>query len=68
MNKESFAINSAGLIQGITLVAFPAASTILTSFNDYAFSSTAYGGLFIPQALISIVASAMNSSLVKRFG
>lgn len=67
MQKESLAIYAASLLQGIALVAFPAASTILTSPDAYNFSSTAYGSLFIPQALLSIATSASNPALCRYF-
>lgn len=67
MQKESVAIYTAGLLQGITLVAFPAASTILTSPDAYHFSSTAYGSLFIPQAVLSIAAATSNPTLCRSF-
>src|SRR5580700_1903399 len=68
INKETTAIFSAGLIQGIVLVAFPAAGTIFTNPHEFNFSSTEYGSLFIPQALISIAASALNPVLSRNFG
>jgi MFS family permease len=68
ISKEAAAIYLAGLIQGIVLVAFPAAGTILTNPQEYNFSSTAYGSLFIPQAVLSITASALNPLLSRKFG
>ncbi len=68
INKEIMAIYAAGLIQGIALVAFPAASTIFTSPDQFDFSNTAYGSLFIPQSVLSISAAALNPTLAKRFG
>lgn len=65
VNKEKIALYSAALIQGITLVAFPAASTILTNPADYAFSNTDYGSLFIPQSILSISAAALNPTLTR---
>ena len=50
--KQIVAIYLAGLLQGLALVAFPAASSIFT--QDFHFSNTSYGALFIPQALLSI--------------
>lgn len=67
INKEIAALFCAGLIQGISLVAFPAASTILTDPDLFDFSSTDYGSLFIPQAFFSIVAAACNPALNNRF-
>lgn len=67
MNSKLLVIYFAGLIQGITLVAFPAVSTILTNPEAYHFSNTEYGSLFIPQALLSIVAAAANPTLCRYF-
>lgn len=61
-------IFAAGLLQGICLVALPAASTIITSPHDFAFSSTAYGSLFIPQTLIAIFSSALNPKISRKLG
>lgn len=66
--NEIFAVYFAGLIQGITLVAFPAASTIFTSPSNFNFSSSAYGSLFVPQAALSIAASFFSSKFSQRFG
>jgi MFS family permease len=66
--KEISAVYSAGLIQGIALVAFPAASTIFTDPHAFHFSSTAYGSLFIPQAVISIIASLLSMKLNRSYG
>lgn len=68
MGKKIAAIYAAGLIQGLTLVAFPAASTIFTNPHAFNFSSTTYGSLFIPQAIISIVASLFSAKLGKLVG
>lgn len=65
--KLSCTIYSAGLMQGITLVAFPAVSTILTSPDQYNFSNSVYGSLFISQACLSIIAAAMNPFLTRKF-
>jgi MFS family permease len=65
--KEITAIYSAGLIQGIALVAFPAASTLFTNPDEFNFSSTAYGSLFIPQVVIAICASAFSMKLSKHY-
>ena len=67
-NKAITAVYSAGVIQGIALVAFPAASTIFTSPHGFHFSSTNYGSLFIPQALLSILMSAISPKLTRFYG
>jgi hypothetical protein len=45
---EINAVYAAGLIQGIALVTFPAASTIFTSPSQYGLSNTQYGGALGP--------------------
>jgi MFS family permease len=66
--KEIAVIYSAGLAQGIALVAFPAASTIFTNPQEFNFSNTDYGSLFIPQVVIAIIASAISMKLSKYYG
>ena len=65
---EIAAVYSAGLVQGVALVTFPAASSILTSPDYYALTSTAYGGLFLPQAVAAILAALAGPSLTRRLG
>jgi hypothetical protein len=55
-------------VQGIALVTFPAASTILTDPAEYDLSSTQYAGLFVPQVITAIAASLLGGSLSGRFG
>src|SRR5262245_51429074 len=66
--RETTAVLSAGIIQGVALVTFPAASTIFTSSNYYDLSSTAYGAMFLPQAIMAIVASLLGTGLTRRWG
>src|SRR5215470_2627937 len=61
-------VYAAGLVQGIALVTFPAASTIFTSPSQYGLSNTQYGALFLPQVVTAITASVLSGSLVARFG
>jgi MFS family permease len=56
-----------GLIQGLALVAFPAASSILTSPHGFAFSASRYGMMFIPQVLLAIIASSLGPVLARRW-
>ena len=65
---EIAAVYSAGLVQGIALVTFPAASSILTSPDYYGLTSTAYGGLFLPQAIAAISAALAGSRLTRQLG
>jgi fucose permease len=56
-----------GLFQGLSLVAFPAAATILTSPTGYNLSKSQYGVLFIPQVVMAILGSLSLPSLGRRF-
>ena len=65
---ESRVVYGAGLAQGIVLVTFPAASTVLTDPSEYDLSSTQYGTLFLPQVITAIAAALLGASLAGRFG
>ncbi len=56
-----------GLIQGLALVTFPAASSIFTSPQGYGFSSTQYGAMFLPQVVLAILASSLAPALARRW-
>jgi len=61
-------VYTAGLAQGLGLVTFPAASTILTSPDHFALTDTAYGALFIPQAALAVAASLLGAALYRQLG
>src|SRR5215469_10145489 len=63
---ESRTINLAGLVQGIVLVTFPAASTIFTSSKYYSLSGSQYGAMFLPQVVLAIAASLFGARLAQR--
>jgi len=63
---ERTIINAAGLVQGIVLVTFPAASTIFTSKSEYGLSSSQYGNMFLPQVALAITASLLGAGLARR--
>ena len=65
---ETNAVYAAGLIQGIALVTFPAASTIFTSPSQYGLSNTQYGTMFLPQVVTAITGSLLAGRLAQRFG
>ena len=67
-NREVVTIYSAGVVQGFALVTFPAASAVFTSPNAYGLSSTEYGGMFVPQAIMAIAASLLGAELTERLG
>jgi hypothetical protein len=49
--------------QVITLVTFPAASSIFTNPTEYDLRNTQYGAIFLPQVL-----TAITTSLIGRLG
>jgi len=57
-------VYAAGVVQGIGW-SRPAASAVFTSPTDYGLSSTEYGGMFLPQAILAIVASLAGAGLRK---
>lgn len=65
---EKSVVYAAGVVQGVALVTFPAASTIFTDPSEYDLSSTQYGGLFVPQVLTAIAAALLGAGLGGRFG
>jgi Major Facilitator Superfamily len=65
---ESRTVYAAGLVQGVVLVTFPAASTIFTSSSQYGLSSTQYGAIFLPQAVVAVSSALAQGGLAERFG
>jgi MFS family permease len=65
---ESTVVYAAGVVQGIALVTFPAASTVFTDPDEYDLTSTEYGALFLPQVVTAIAAALLGARLGVRFG
>src|SRR5262245_47138453 len=65
---ERTVVYAAGVIQGVALVTFPAASTILTDPAEYDLSNTQYGALFLPQVITAITAALLGAALGNRIG
>jgi len=63
---ESRVVNLAGLVQGIVLVTFPAASTIFTSPRFYGLSDSQYGAIFLPMVVLAIATSLLGARLAAR--
>jgi MFS family permease len=61
---ETATVNVAGLVQGIALVTFPAASTIFTAKSSYDLSSTQYGLMFVPQVITAVTAALLGAGLI----
>ena len=58
-------IYAIGLVQGLALVTFPAASSIFTSPRGFAFGSSRYGLMFIPQVVLAVLASSLGPTLAR---
>src|SRR5215471_7761887 len=56
-----------GLVQGLALVTFPAASSIFTSPHGFGFSASRYGMMFVPQVILAILASSLGPRLARRW-
>ena len=65
---ETNIVYVAGLVQGIVLVTFPAASTIFTDPDEYDLSSNKYGAMFLPQVITAITAALLGAGLARRYG
>jgi MFS family permease len=65
---EVNAVYLAGLIQGVALVTFPAASTIFTEPSEYGLSNAQYGTMFLPQVVTAITGALPGGKLAERFG
>jgi fucose permease len=66
--REVITVYAAGVIQGVGLVTFPAASAVFTSPSHYGLTSTEYGDMFVPQAIMAIAASLLGAGLRSRLG
>ena len=66
--SEVLTVYAVGLFQGLALVAFPAASSVLQGASDYDLSSGEYGLLFVPQVIMAITGSLLLPELSRRFG
>ena len=64
---ETRVVYIAGLVQGVVLVTFPAASTIFTDPDEYDLTSTAYGFMFIPQVITAIAGALLGAGLARHF-
>jgi MFS family permease len=67
-SREIAAVYAAAVVQGITLVTFPAVSAIFTSRAYYGLSTTEYGGMFVPQAITAVLSSLAGAGLTRLVG
>jgi predicted MFS family arabinose efflux permease len=61
---EAVTVNAAGLVQGIALVTFPAASTIFTAHSSYDLSRSQYGLMFVPQVITAVAAALLGAGVL----
>jgi Na+/melibiose symporter-like transporter len=66
--KQIVSVYAAGLLQGLALVTFPAASAVLTSPTGYALSTAEYGAMFAPQTIMAVAAALLSTRLGRRWG
>jgi fucose permease len=66
--REIAAVYTAAVAQGIALVIFPAASAIFISPRYFGLSSTAYGAMFLPQAVMAVAAPLTGAGVGRRLG
>ena len=66
LRAQGLTVNAAGLVQGIALVTFPAASTIFTSPGSYDLSRGQYGIMFLPQMVTAILAALLGPACYGR--
>ena len=59
-------VYATALLQGLTMVSFPASSTVLTS--GLGLSSAQYGAIFLPQVALAIVGSLGGGILAQKWG
>jgi len=55
-----------GLVQGLALVTFPAASSIFIDAHGFGFGASRYGMMFIPQVALAILASGAGPAVARR--
>ena len=65
-SAEIAVVYGGGLTQGLALVSFPAAATILTAADGYGLSSNQYGSIFLPLFAGSVLASLLAPTLARR--
>ncbi len=65
---EVATVYAAGLLQGLALVTFPAASAVFTSRDAYGLSTAEYGVMFAPQVALAILASLFGGRIANRWG
>lgn len=68
MAPQVVTIYLAGLVQGLSLITFPALSTIFTSPHYYGFGADRYGLLFVPQVIGAVLGSILAAGRARTWG
>lgn len=63
-DRPLLALYGAALLQGLTLVSFPASSAVLRHMHG--FSEAQYGAIFLPQVLLAVIGALACSALAGR--
>ncbi|HTB58403.1 MAG TPA: MFS transporter [Polyangia bacterium] len=66
--KQVGAVYAAGLLQGLALVTFPAASAVFTDPHAHGLSNGEYGVMFAPQTVLAVTAALLGGRFVRRWG
>src|SRR5215472_16605711 len=59
-------IYAIGLVQGLAMVTFPAASSIFIDPHGFGLGASRYGLMFIPQVVMAILASSIGPAVARR--
>jgi MFS family permease len=68
LRREIAAVYGAALLQGLTLVTFPAASDVFTSRAAYGLTPRQYGFMFAPQVVMAVFAALLGGRIEHRWG
>ncbi len=66
--KQVGAVYTAGLLQGLALVTFPAASGVFTDPHAHGLSNSEYGVMFAPQTVLAVTAALLGGRFARRWG
>jgi fucose permease len=66
--KQVGAVYTAGVLQGLALVTFPAASAVFTDPHAHGLSNGEYGVMFAPQTVLAVTAALLGGRLARRWG
>ena len=66
--KQVGAVYAGGLLQGLALVTFPAASAVFTDPHAHGLSNAEYGVMFVPQTVLAVTAALFGGRLARRWG